>query len=137
MVTVEHDPDNVDEVAVAAAYEVLVVHHPQVRRDASGAVATAGFFCVPGVPGSGAVRVGHRCPLPSVASGRTFREVAAEEFVYTSTYGDLLRDAGWTVRDVTTTRPCLLAHRSDRSLPEGRVSHRAAAPSQRSLPSAP
>ncbi|MDJ0346826.1 hypothetical protein QMK19_38595 [Streptomyces sp. H10-C2] len=105
-----HTQDDVDEVAAVTG--VLLAYHPTAQRDASRAVVTSGFVCSPGAPGSGAVRVGHRCPFPTVLNGRDFPEVAAEEFVFTSAYADLLRNHGWTVRDVSTTRPCLLVARS-------------------------
>lgn len=92
----------------AAATALLLAHHPAAKFDTTGAVAAAGFVCLPGAPGSGQARVGHRAPFPRADNDRTFAGDAAEEFVLVAAYADLLRENGWTVREVTTTRPGLL-----------------------------
>ncbi|EGX59188.1 MULTISPECIES: hypothetical protein [Streptomyces] len=99
-----------DETAAvaAAATALLLAHHPAATFDATGAVATAGFLCLPGAPGTEQARVGHRAPFPRADNDRTFAGNAAEEFVLVAAYADLLREDGWMVREVTTTRPGLL-----------------------------
>ncbi|WP_019061515.1 hypothetical protein [Streptomyces prunicolor] len=92
----------------AAATALLLAHHPAATFDTTGAVATAGFLCSPGWPGSEQARVSHRAQFPRADNDRTFSGNAAEEFVLVVTYADLLREDGWTVREVTTTRPGLL-----------------------------
>ncbi|MEV7887478.1 hypothetical protein ACWD3I_25835 [Streptomyces sp. NPDC002817] len=104
--------DDATEAVTTAATTLLLAHHPAAKFDATGAVATAGFLSAPGVPGSAQARVAHRAPFPSALNGRTFADNAAEEFVAVAAYADLLREHGWTVTEVWTTRPGLLVSKS-------------------------
>lgn len=99
-----------DETAAVAA--LLLTCHPAATFDTTGAVATAGFLCSPGAPGTGQTRVCHRAPFPSVFNGRSFAEVEAEEHVLVATYADLLRDHGWTVTEPAPERPGLLVSKN-------------------------
>ncbi|MEY9842513.1 hypothetical protein [Streptacidiphilus sp. EB103A] len=103
-----------DAGEVQALAEVLAEHHRAAVLDATGLVASAGFLTSEGAPGSRTVRVGHRCLFPGSPGAMTFAEVAQEESDRVAAYGQLLREAGWTVRSTTCTRPRLLAHRSSR-----------------------
>ncbi|GAB2925533.1 hypothetical protein [Streptomyces heilongjiangensis] len=107
MDTADLTEDNTAAVT-AAATALLLAHHPAATFDTTGAVATPGFLCSPGWPGSAQARVSHRAPFPRADNDRTFAGNAAEEFVLVAAYADLLREDGWTVREVTTTRPGLL-----------------------------
>ncbi|MFD9453466.1 AAA family ATPase [Streptomyces sp. NPDC059985] len=97
-----------DDALTAAARALLLAFHPAARFDATGKVAVAGFLCSPGAPGHGQVRVSHRTPFPSVLNGLTFADAEAEEYVLVSAYADLLREHGWSVRELGSTRPGLL-----------------------------
>ncbi|MEU6184012.1 hypothetical protein [Streptomyces coeruleorubidus] len=96
----------------AAVTALLLTRHPAATFDTTGAVATAGFLCTPGVPGSAQARVSHRSPFPSAANGLSFAAAAAEEYVLVAAYADLLAAHGWTVTDRTTNRPRLLVSAS-------------------------
>ncbi|WP_070014499.1 NUDIX domain-containing protein [Streptomyces nanshensis] len=93
---------------------VLSARFPQARSDDTGKVSTAGFQASPALPGSGLVRVGHRCPFPTAMNGRTFQENAEEEHARVAEYAALLREHGWTVTELATDqgRPRLFAHKS-------------------------
>ncbi|MFZ3476041.1 hypothetical protein ACODT4_44430 [Streptomyces sp. 2.9] len=98
-----------DEVVTAAARSLLRTQHPAAQFDATGKVATGGFLCSPGAPGHVQVRVSHRTPFPSVLNGISFHDAAAEEHFFVSAYADLLREHGWSVRELgSSNRPGLL-----------------------------
>lgn len=50
----------------------------------------------------------HRTQFPGVLTGLSFADAAAEEHVLVSAYADLLREHGWSVRELRTDRPRLL-----------------------------
>ncbi|MFB6840254.1 hypothetical protein [Streptomyces sp. NPDC056361] len=97
-----------DEVMTSAARALLLTRHPAATFDATGKVATAGFLCSSGLPGAAQVRVSHRTVFPSVLNGLSFADAAAEEYVLVSAYADLLREHGWSVRELRGNRPHLL-----------------------------
>ncbi|WP_331718756.1 hypothetical protein [Streptomyces sp. NBC_00212] len=98
-----------DDAVTAAVRSLLLTRHPAARLDATGKVATAGFLCSPGAPGSAQARVSHRTQFPgSALTGLSFADAAAEEHVLVSAYADLLREHGWSVRELRTDRPRLL-----------------------------
>jgi 8-oxo-dGTP diphosphatase len=108
-----------DVLAAEEVYQTLsAAHFPLARFDDTGKVATAGFLHSPGLPGSGTVRVGHRCPFPSALNDWTFPEIAEEERARVADYAELLRECGWTVKDLTVEpgRPRLLVSK-DRQQP--------------------
>ncbi|WP_229914031.1 hypothetical protein [Streptomyces capitiformicae] len=96
----------------AAVTALLLTRHPTATFDTTGAVATAGFLCSPGAPGSAQTRVCHRAPFPSVFNGRSFTDIEAEEYVLVAAYADLLRDDGWTVTELPPDRPGLLVSKN-------------------------
>lgn len=98
-----------DQEATAAAAELLLTRHPAAQFDTYSRVTTAGFLCAPGWPGRRQVRIAHRTLFPDAVNGLTFADAAAEEHVLVAVYADLLRAHGWTVKEIMTTRPGLLA----------------------------
>ncbi|MFJ1757369.1 hypothetical protein [Kitasatospora sp. NPDC088134] len=101
-------PD-LDDAVAGAARDLLLTRYPAAQFDATGRVSVTGFVYAPGAPGDGKARIGHRTPFPSPLNGISFADAAAEEYVLVSAYADLLRARGWSVRELKTTRPALLA----------------------------
>ncbi|MFJ3365834.1 hypothetical protein [Streptomyces anthocyanicus] len=97
-----------DEAVTAAVRALLLTRHPAAQLDAAGKVATAGFLCSPGAPGSAKARVSHRTRFPGVLTGLSSADAAAEEHLLVSAYADLLRGRGWSVRELRGDRPRLL-----------------------------
>ncbi|MGR3935214.1 hypothetical protein [Streptomyces sp. BRA346] len=106
------DPTDPSEDETAAVTALLLTRHLPATFDTTGAVATAGFLCSPGAPGSAQTRVCHRAPFPSAFNGRSFADVEAEEHVLVATYADLLRKDGWTVTERPSGRPGLLVSKN-------------------------
>ncbi len=107
------DPSEDETAAVTAAVTaILLTHHPAATFDATGAVATAGFLCSDGAPGSAQTRVGHHAPFPSVFNGQSFADVEAEEYVLVAAYADLLREHGCTVTEPAPERASLLVSKN-------------------------
>ncbi|MGW8679627.1 hypothetical protein ACWGNN_00910 [Streptomyces sp. NPDC055817] len=108
------DPTAKDLALAAEVAELLGAHHPEARLDATGRVVSAGFSSSPGLPGDERVRVGHEVPLPSSLNDRTFTDNEAEEHVLVGAYADLLRSAGWDVKEIPMRSGLsLLASRSE------------------------
>ncbi|MFF6903317.1 hypothetical protein [Streptomyces hydrogenans] len=97
-----------DEAMTTAARALLLSCHPAATFDATGKVSTAGFLCSSGLPGAAQVRVSHHTAFPSTVNGLSFADAVAEEYVLVSAYADLLREHGWSVRELPTDRPRLL-----------------------------
>lgn len=98
-----------DEAMTAAARALLLTRHPAATFDATGKVSAAGFLCSSGLPGTAQVRVSHRIAFPgSSLNGASFADAASEEYVLVSAYADLLREHGWSVRELPTDRHRLL-----------------------------
>ncbi|MDH6129407.1 zf-TFIIB domain-containing protein [Kitasatospora sp. GP82] len=91
---------DLDEAVAGAVRAVLLTRYPEAQHDPAGMVATAGFSSGPGAPGRAQARVVHHTRFPGVLSGLTFADAEAEVHVFASAYADLLRQLGWSVREI-------------------------------------